>query len=141
MGVAAGAAGPKRTIQERLPGFPGLTTSSRICSQHAIKRHAVRLAWNAYQAICGHQGGGHACGAETLPFGFEDGKPTNSPTIRDRFPLLRQIGYLPGEASGVARARRPLAAEHQKVPCTCGGEAPARGRPRALPAVPIRRMR
>ena len=96
-GVLVGAAGPKRRIQERLAGFPDLTTTIEdMFSAH--DKVVTRLVWRGT-----HTG---PCGASRLRgkpvevrdfavWRFEDGKVVEISTIQDQFGLLKQIGYFP----------------------------------------------
>ena len=92
-------AGPKRRIQERLAGFPDLTTTIEdMFSAH--DKIVTRLVWRGTHT--GSYGGVKATGrpVEVRDFAvwrFADGKVAEISTIQDQFALLKQIGYLPEE--------------------------------------------
>ena len=98
-GVVVGVAGPKRRIQERLAGFPGLTaTIEDMFSVH--DKIVTRLVWRGTHT--GSYGGVKATGkpVEVRDFAvwrFADGKVAEISTIQDQFALLKQIGYFPEE--------------------------------------------
>lgn len=96
-GVIVGAAGPKRRIQERLVGFPDLSTDI-VDMFSADDKIVTRLVCRGTHT--GPYGGIQATGSEVeVPdfavWRFEDGKVAEISTIQDRFALLKQIGYLP----------------------------------------------
>jgi predicted ester cyclase len=92
-------AGPNRRIQERLAGFPDLTTD--IVDMFSVDDKIVtRLVWRGTHT--GSYGGIKASGKQVAVPGFavwrcEGGKVVEISTIQDQFSLLKQIGYLPGE--------------------------------------------
>lgn len=92
-------AGPNRRIQERLAGFPDLTTD--IVDMFSVDDKIVtRLVWRGTHT--GSYGGIKASGKQVAVPGFavwrcEGGKVVEKSTIQDQFSLLKQIGYLPGE--------------------------------------------
>ena len=95
--MLVGVAGPKRRIQERLAGFPDLTTTIEdMFSAH--DKVVTRLVWRGTHT--GSYGGVKATGkpVEVRDFAvwrFEDGKVAKISTIQDQFALLKQIGYFP----------------------------------------------
>jgi predicted ester cyclase len=94
-----GVAGPKRRIQERLDGFPGLTATI-VDMLAAHDKIVTRLVWRGKHT--GPYGGyrGHRKRVEITDFAvwrFEDGQVAEISTIQDQFVLLKQIGYLPDE--------------------------------------------
>jgi len=98
-GVTVGVAGSNHRIQERLAGFPDL--SSHIEDMFSAGDKVVaRLVW------CGTHtssyGGIGATGKQVaVPdlaiWRFAGGKVVEISTIQDQFALLKQIGCLPGE--------------------------------------------
>lgn len=96
-GVLVGVAGPKRRIQERLAGFPDLTTSIEDMFS-ANDKIVTRLVWRGTHT--GSYGSVEPTGkpAEVRDFAvwrFKDGKVAEISTMQDQFSLLKQIGYLP----------------------------------------------
>ena len=96
-GVLVGVAGPKRRIQERLAGFPNLTTTTEhmFSAQDKIRTRPVGRGTHTgpYRSV-------KASGKPTevrdyAVWRFEDGKVTEISTIQDQFALPKQIGYLP----------------------------------------------
>jgi predicted ester cyclase len=98
-GVAAGVAGPKRRIQERLAGFPDLSVDIEdMFSVH--DKIVTRLVWRGTHT--GSYAGIKALGKRVqvpdfASWRFEDGKVVELSTIQDQFALLKQAGYLPGD--------------------------------------------
>ena len=97
-GVLVGVAGPKRRIQERLAGFPDLTTTIEdMFSAH--DKVVTRLVWRGTHT--GSYGGSRpGKPVEVRDFAvwrFEDGKVSEISTIQDQFGLPKQIGYFPEE--------------------------------------------
>jgi predicted ester cyclase len=92
-------AGPKRRIQERLDGFPGLTTT--IVDMFAAHDKIVtQLVWRGRHT--GPYGDTEATGkrVEIADFAvrrFGYGEVAEISTIQDQFVLLKQIRYLPDE--------------------------------------------
>lgn len=98
-GVAVGVAGPKRRIQERLAGFPDLSTHIEDMFS-AGDKVVTRLVWRGTHT--GSYGGIGATGKQVaVPdfaiWRFAGGKVVEISTIQDQFALLKQIRYLPGE--------------------------------------------
>ena len=96
-GVLVGAPGPKRRIQERLAGFPDLTTCIEDMFS-ANDKIVTRLVWRGTHT--GSYGIVEPTGkpAEVRDFAvwrFKDGKVAEISTMQDQFSLLKQIGYLP----------------------------------------------
>ena len=94
-----GVAGPKRRIQERLDGFPGLTDTI-VDMLAAHDKIVTRFVWRGRHT--GPYGGTEATGkrveiADFAVWRFEDGQVAEISTIQDQFALLKQIGYLPDE--------------------------------------------
>ena len=96
-GVLVGVAGPKRRIQERLAGFPDLTTTIEdMFSAH--DKIVTRLVWRGMHT--GSYDGVKATGkpVEVRDFAvwrFANGKVAEISTIQDQFALAKQIGYFP----------------------------------------------
>jgi predicted ester cyclase len=92
-------AGPKRRIQERLAGFPDLTTTIEdMFSAH--DKIVTRLVWHGTNTSS--QGGVKATGRpvevrDIAVWRFADGKVAEISTIQDQFALAKQIGYFPEE--------------------------------------------
>jgi predicted ester cyclase len=90
---------PKGRIQERLAGFPDLTTTIEdMFSAH--DKVVTRLVWRGTHT--GSYRGVRATGkpVEVRDFAVwrsEDGKVAEILTIQDQFGLLKQIGYFPDE--------------------------------------------
>jgi len=98
-GVAVGVAGPKRRIQERLAGFPDLSTHI-VEMFSAGDKVVTRLVWRGTHT--GSYGGIAATGkrVEVPDFAvwrFESGRVVEISTIQDQFGLLKQVGYLPDD--------------------------------------------
>jgi steroid delta-isomerase-like uncharacterized protein len=98
-GVVVGVAGPKRRIQERLAGFPDLTTDI-VDMFSADDKIVTWLVWRGTHT--GSYGGIKASRKQVaIPdfavWRFEGGKVVEISTIQDQFSLLKQIGYFPDE--------------------------------------------
>jgi predicted ester cyclase len=92
-------AGPKGRIQERLAGFPDLTTTIEDMFS-ARDKIVTRLVWRGTHtgSYGGRQGYGQAGGVRDFAVcRFADGKVAEISTIQDQFALAKQIGYFPEE--------------------------------------------
>jgi hypothetical protein len=79
------------------------------------------LARNAYRFTWGVKAAGKPVQVWDFVWGLEDGKVAKISTIQDQFALPKQIGYFLKGLCGVARARRPRAAERGRWSASCGG--------------------